>query len=278
MMIFMRFPEGRKKALTLSYDDGVRQDKRLVSIMNKYGIKGTFNVNSGCFAADDTLPNGEEKGRMSLTEAVNCYSVGGHEIAVHTYTHPFLNLVPSDNMAYEVVKDRERLEDIFGGIVKGMAYPMGTTSNETIEVLRACGISYARTTRATERFDIPTDWLKLDPTCHHKNPRLKELSHSFVSNNAAKLPMLFYLWGHSYEFDNDDNWEVIEEFCSFMGKREDIWYATNIEIFDYVEAYKRLKTSANGKTLYNPTDKTIWFGIKQNTEVVSIQPGQMIKL
>ena len=42
----MRFPGGKAKALTLSYDDGVRQDKKLIEIFNKNGIKGTFNVNS----------------------------------------------------------------------------------------------------------------------------------------------------------------------------------------------------------------------------------------
>ena len=44
--VFMRYPEGRAKAVTFSYDDGVVQDKRLAEIFNKYGIKATFNFNS----------------------------------------------------------------------------------------------------------------------------------------------------------------------------------------------------------------------------------------
>jgi len=48
--LFVRFPGFRDKAVTLSYDDGVRQDKRLISIMQKYGLKGTFNINSGQFS------------------------------------------------------------------------------------------------------------------------------------------------------------------------------------------------------------------------------------
>lgn len=38
---------GKKKAVTFSYDDGVTQDRRLVEMMNTYGVKGTFNLNSG---------------------------------------------------------------------------------------------------------------------------------------------------------------------------------------------------------------------------------------
>lgn len=35
---FMRFPQGRAKALTLSYDDGVEQDIRLIEILNRHGL------------------------------------------------------------------------------------------------------------------------------------------------------------------------------------------------------------------------------------------------
>ena len=51
--IFMRFPGGRAKALTLSYDDGVVQDIRLIDIMRRHGLKGTFNINSECYAPED---------------------------------------------------------------------------------------------------------------------------------------------------------------------------------------------------------------------------------
>ena len=47
------FPGGLKRALTLSYDDGVEQDVRLIEIMNRHGLKGTFNLNSGAYAPDN---------------------------------------------------------------------------------------------------------------------------------------------------------------------------------------------------------------------------------
>ena len=45
--IYKCFPGGKFKVLTLSYDDGKLEDKRLVDIFNKNGIRATFNVNSG---------------------------------------------------------------------------------------------------------------------------------------------------------------------------------------------------------------------------------------
>ena len=45
--LHMRFPEGKTKAVTLSYDDGVTQDKRLAELFRSHGLKCTFNLNAG---------------------------------------------------------------------------------------------------------------------------------------------------------------------------------------------------------------------------------------
>lgn len=275
MMWYMRFPEGKAKALTLSYDDGVRQDRKLIEIMNKYGIKGTFNLNSSAFGRQGTGDMGEDRSRLTVEEALEVYK--GHEVAVHSYTHPFMEQVPHDAMAFEIVKDRETLENTFGCIVKGMAYPMGTTSDAVVDVLKACGISYSRTTVQTGRFDIPTDWLRMPSTCHHNNPKLMEYAKDFTENPVARMPRLFYVWGHAYEFDRQKNWDRIETFCEYMGGKDDIWYATNMEIYEYCEAYGRMKTSADGKLVYNPTSTKLWFQ-DQNGTLYSIAPGETVHI
>ena len=48
--LYMRFPEERAKALTLSYDDHSEQDIRFIEILNRNGIKGTFNISTGLHA------------------------------------------------------------------------------------------------------------------------------------------------------------------------------------------------------------------------------------
>ena len=46
-VIYTCFPGGKHKVLTMSYDDGRLEDRRLVELFNRYGIRGTFNLNGG---------------------------------------------------------------------------------------------------------------------------------------------------------------------------------------------------------------------------------------
>ena len=208
----MRFPGGKAKAMTLSYDDQQRQDKRFVEILNKNGLKCTFNINSGYNGniADKDAPTG----RMSLEEMRETYA--GHEVAVHTLTHPFLEQLPISMVFEEVLGDRKNIERDFGSICRGMAYPYGTYNDAVVEAIRACGIVYSRTIHSTEHFGIPRDWLRLEPTCHHSNPRLFSMFDRFFGDHNGRAPWLFYLWGHTFEFDHNvenNNWDHAEKFC-----------------------------------------------------------------
>lgn len=277
--IFMRFPNGKKKALTLSYDDGVGQDIRLIDIMKKYGLKGTFNINSGLYASEEKHSSeGAIVGRMSKSSCLDLYLNGGMEVAVHGLNHAFLHQLPVNLCTQEVLQDRINLEKDFGCMVRGMAYPYGSYSDSVVETLKQCGIVYSRTTITTEQFGIPKDWLRLPATCHHMNPRLMELAHNFVDNAFNREPGLFYLWGHSYEFDQNvpnNNWGVIEEFAEYMGNREDIWYATNIEIYDYIAAYKQLVFSVGITKVYNPTCTILYFETDKGS--YSVKPGETVQ-
>ena len=274
---FMRFPEGRKKAVTLSYDDGVEQDMRLVEVMEKYGLKGTFNLNSGLFAPEGTVyPAGQFYRRMTEKQITALFAGSGQEVAVHSRTHPYLEQQPLSVAMTEILEDRKRLEQIFGMVVRGMAYPFGTYSDTLVEMLRASGIVYARTVEESEGFDLPADWLRLKPTCHHGNPHLTELVERFLDERVKAATRLFYLWGHSFEFERDRNWDVIERFGGQIGGQEDIWYAANIEIHDYVEAYHRLIFSADGRLVHNPNAVAVWFEL--DGSLFCAAPGATVKL
>lgn len=269
----MRWPGFLRKAVTLSYDDGVVFDKRLISIMDKYGLKGTFNINSGAFAKNE----GER--RLTKEAAYGLYANSAHEVAVHGVRHVSLALVDSAVATADVINDRINLEAMFGKIIKGMAYACGSYNDQVVEILKNCGIKYARTVESTERFDIPTDWLRMPATCHHKNPRLMELAEEFVNLKEGRNfwwspPKLFYLWGHSYEFNDSDNWDIIERFGEYIGGREDIWYATNGEIYDYVRAFESLEFSADGKTVHNPTATDVYMCYGEN---ILIPAGETVK-
>ncbi len=278
MSHFYRYPGGLCKALTLSYDDGVEQDVQLLDILNKYGIRCTFNLNSGCWAPEGTTyPAGHIHRRMSESQVRAVYSDPRHEVAAHCLTHASLVELDAGHIAHEVLADRENLEAMFGGQVRGLAYPFGTYSDKVVEALRATGVAYARTVVSTNDFNFPADWLVLHPTCHHNAPNLMALCDRFLNDRAPFGSKLFYLWGHSYEFESDNNWHVIEEFCQKMGGREDIWYATNIEIVDYVNACRQVRSSADGHTLYNPTATDVWVQ-PEGKAVLCIKAGESVKV
>lgn len=258
----LRFPGGKAKAFTMSYDDGVQQDVRLIEIMRKNGVKGTFNIGAGLFAEEGTVyPEGQVHRRMTLNECLKAYEGDDIEVAIHGYTHPFLESLPTATAVMEIIADRKGLEDAFGAIIRGMAYPFGTYSDEVVDILRLCGVAYSRTVESRLNFNMPKDWLRLGATCHHRDPKLMELCETFVTGKVNRDPWLFYLWGHAYEFEGADNWHVIEEFLEAIGHKDDIWYATNIEIYDYVKASEKLIFSADGSIAQNPTSTDVWMEV-----------------
>lgn len=250
---FLRFPNFSYKAVTLSYDDGVKYDRRLLEIISKYGLKCTFNINSGSYGkTEDSL-------RMTKETAVNLFKSFDCEIAVHGEHHVSLAEVDSAMAVKDIIYDRNELEKTFNCLVRGFAYANGSINDDAVENLKRCGIVYARTTKSSLAFTLPTDWLRLMPTAHHKQPDLFNLVDEFLKDYDENRfawsysPKLFYLWGHSYEFNDDNNWEIIEEFSKKIGGRNDVWYATNIEIYEYVKAYDSLVFSVDGERVYNPT-------------------------
>jgi peptidoglycan/xylan/chitin deacetylase (PgdA/CDA1 family) len=272
----MRLKDGKLKVLTLSYDDGVVQDIRLIKILDEYGLKGTFNINSGTYFPEDATRE-RYYGRMKLSEAKELYMNSDHEVAVHSYTHPFLEQLDTTEIIYQITEDRKAIERDYGKITRGMAYPMGTYNDKVVDILDKCQIAYARTTKATFGFKFPENWLLLHPTCHHNYENLQELITNFVETpNRWRNPEMFYLWGHSYEFDNNDNWDVIEKFAQIASGHDHIWYATNIEIYDYVKAYERLQKSYDGKIVHNPSAIDVWFEV--NGLVYCVKAGETLSI
>lgn len=258
---YIRFPQGKAKAFTLSYDDGVKADLRLLNVMKKYGLKGTFNLNSRLFDCENW------HGRMDEEATFNAFNESGQEVALHGARHIFLNKVPLPEAIREVADNRQYLESKFNRIVRGMAYAYNGFNQDVKRVLKDLGVAYARTTTPTHGFGIPEDWLELNPTCHHGDKMLGELSDKFLNSSPEdefknREAWLFYLWGHSYEFDDNDNWEIIENLGKKLCGRQDIWFATNIEICEYVNAYNSLVFSLDGERVYNPSAQCVWIEVR----------------
>jgi peptidoglycan/xylan/chitin deacetylase (PgdA/CDA1 family) len=267
--IYACFPNGKHKVLTMSYDDGKHADQRLVEIFNKNGIKGTFNLNSGLEGDPIRIPQSEYR---------ELYK--GHEVACHTVTHPTISRCPITSVAQEIIDDRKRLEEIMGYTVRGLAYPNGSYSKEICDMLPSLGIRYGRVVGDTDDFAIPEDFLRWKATCHH-NHNLIENGKRFLELKKKQYLYMMYVWGHSYEFDNrdnyHDNWSLIEEFCDMMGGQDDIWYATNIEIVDYMDVVKMAQFAADGSFVYNPCAKSLWLCVEDDN-FIEVKGGEQVYL
>lgn len=226
---------GKIKAITFSYDDGVTQDKRLIEIFNRYGLKCTFNINSGLLGSANLLVcDGVTVAHCKPKPEEIREIYKGHEIASHTLTHPLLTKLSEEEIIRQTENDRIALSELAGYEVVGFAYPCGGVNYDrrVAEIIRNnTGIKYCRTIESNHSFDIQNNLFEFKPTVghHHEFDKMLEIGKKFVELETNK-PALLYIWGHSYEFDIYNRWNAFEEFCKYISKRDDIFYGTNKEV------------------------------------------------
>lgn len=272
--MYLRFPQGRKKVFTISFDDNITQDERLIEWMKKYGIKGTFNLIPGWFAREDAVfPEGETYINVTEKKALEIYNDEHVEVANHGFTHTKMTSLPPLQMMDEIIKCRQKLEEMYGGIITGFAYPYGWYSEKLMEILKECGITYARTVVNTFELNLPQNWLELNPSCHYADEHLDGLTERFLNETVNENPYMLYVWGHTFEFDQQNNWDVMERLFKKLSGREEIWFATNAEICNYDNAFQSLVFSADGHRISNPTAIDLWAEI--DGDVVFLPAGKI---
>ena len=230
----MQMFNGKMKAITFSYDDCTVQDLRLVELFNKYGIRATFNINSELLGGKNELIR---KGirvchdKLPASDIERIYR--GHEVAVHTLTHPYLqNIESDDEIVRQIEEDRKNLEKLVGYEICGMAYPgNGENADRVADIIKNhTNIKYARTTNSTFDFELQDNLYIFNPTVHHDDyDNLFRLGYEFI-NLKPVTPKLFYIWGHSFEFDIYNDWDKFEEFLKLISGKNDIFYGTNKEV------------------------------------------------
>ena len=273
--VFLRYPGFKQKAVTFSYDDDVVFNFRLKELFDKYGAKATFNLNGGQFAEK------ESNGRMAtLADTVRILGDGKHEIALHGYYHKSLALLDAATGLYDILNDRAALETAFGRIINGMAYANGSINNKVVDNLRSNGIKYARTVKSTYDYHYPEDWLLWNPTCHHNDPKVFELINNYLNLKQRPpyaVPLVFYMWGHSYEFEDRNNWDRMEEILKkFAEGKDDLFFATNGFLYDYVTGFKRLELSIDNTIIYNPTSTDYY--IEADYKNYLLKSGETLKI
>jgi peptidoglycan/xylan/chitin deacetylase (PgdA/CDA1 family) len=227
---------GKMKAITFSYDDGVTQDIRLIELLNKYNLKCTFNLNSELLGTGGILPIPPSRIAHYKIRPEDVASVyDGHEVAVHTLTHPRLPELPDEEVVRQVEQDRLRLSELAGYEVIGMAYPCGGVNNDdrVAEIIKKnTGVKYARALETNGSFDLQDNLYRFQATIYHHAEwdKLFETAEKFLALDTDK-PQILYIWGHSYEFDiYPERWGEFEELCQMISGKSDIFYGNNTEV------------------------------------------------
>ena len=222
----------------------------LIAWLDQHGLKSTFNLNAGLC---------DQPNRVPAAEIATLYA--RHEVATHTYSHPYPTTLPSELLLAELLEDRRRLESLTGRIIHGHAYPHGDYDDRVISALAATGLRYARTTQATMDFKLPGDWHRWHPTCHEKAVSPELLTRFWNEPHWPQLRLLF-LWGHSYEFAEPGRTERFQELIAGLGAQaRRTWFATNLEVHAYVEALRQLQFSADGTRVHHPLGRSLWIRV-----------------
>lgn len=266
VQLAVRFPQGKRKALIMSYDDGSEHDRRLVAILNEHGLRATFNLNSARLGGPHHISKGEVQGLYQ-----------GHEVATHGVNHLDLTGLTDEQIDREVADDQKALEDLTGAPVRGLAYPYGRYDERVISRLSALDLAYARTIHVSGGFGLPGQPLALGTSCHHN--QALELGESFLKHDAAEMA-LFYVWGHSFEFDGflsadpSKDWDYLEAFCRLMRGHPDIYYATTLDVIDYLGVAKAFMDRLGGAAARNEADRTLW--LSHAGRLFELGPGETL--
>lgn len=270
-MIRKLYPGGKARAFNISYDDGVVQDIRFVELLNRYGLKGTFNLNYGLTRSGFTWEHecGMTVRRLREQEIVSVYE--GHEIASHSYSHPYFDSMEETEILKELGADKYFLETLTGRKVAGYATPFYYYSDLMESCARHCGFAYARISEESNDYSVPDNFYRWRGSKFHWDADLEAFVRGFLETEQELA--LCQLVGHSYDLDVMDLWDTMERICHMVGNAPDVWAASHIEIVRYLQAMNQLQI--HEREIRNPTGIPLW--IRINGEKIVLQPGESVR-
>lgn len=269
-MVVKLFPGGKSKAFNVSYDDGVIQDIRFVELLNRYGLKGTFNLNYGLMRSNFTWQHECGMTVRRIPEAQVAAVYEGHEIASHSYSHPYFDNASETEVLNELGADKFFLERLFGREVAGYATPFYYYSDLIADSVRHCGFEYARISEESNDYCIPEDFYRWRGSKFHWDEDLTDFVRGFLETDQELA--VCQLVGHSYDLDVLNLWDTMEDICRQVSENENVWPATHIEIVRYLRAMDMAVFTNQG--IINTSPLTIWFSI--DGELIRLHPGEQL--
>ena len=270
-MIRKLYPGGKTKAFNISYDDGVIQDIRFVKMLNRYGLKGTFNLNYGLMRSGFTWEHecGMTVRRIPEDQVVTVYQ--GHEIASHSYSHPYFDNAAETEILKELGSDKFFLERLFGRVVAGYATPFYYYSDLMAECVKHCGFEYARISEESNDYSVPQNFYRWQGSKFHWDEDLTDFVRGFLETDQELA--LCQLVGHSYDLDVMELWNTMEQICRWVSENSDVWASTHLELVRYLRSMSLAKVTDT--EIINESNTQLWFAV--NSKTVKLQPGERIR-
>lgn len=249
----------KKTILTTSWDDGHSKNLKLVEVLNKYKLRGTFYVDkkdrdNGYNQSEDEIIE------ISLTQ----------EIGAHSLTHPDLTKIDLNQIKREIFGSKEWLENLISKPVRVFAYPFGFYNEEIKKTLKEAGFIGARTVKSFN-CQFPKDFFAWNPTIHiypypfrkrdaktfHWSFHLLDpLQRNFFGFIKWRLPFtaysswfnlaratfdsvcenggIWHLWGHCFEIEKYNMWQDLEKIFEYVANQKKVLYLTNSQVLEKI--------------------------------------------
>lgn len=253
MIEFDVFPNMKNRCVTFSFDVAHEKDMRIVSLLNKYGIKAT----------------------LYLTDAVKLQKICElHKDCELSYNFANESCLNKENVR-ECIKEKKRLAEVcWNYTVKGTSVALRELDVDTKNSMKSCGMRYCRLSHPTMNCKVPDDFMEWNPSCNVKHAF--EICDMFMYDyrNLPKAPLL-HVWGKTSDLRSEEDWIKLEQIIGCLANKSAIWYATNTEVYEYISAQRNLLISEDEKSFYNPTNIDVWVR-KNRTESFCIPAGRKI--
>jgi len=188
--------------IATSWDDGLETDKRLIRILEKYGVRSSFAITPGRhreYSAANDPRHPEAYGTLVKIRDVHMYTP--HEVCNHTFSHQQMDLASSKVIKDEVEKGKSHLEYCFNREITGIIWPYGISTELAIQVAKDTGHKYGRSTPGNNSPAIDSTW------------HIRPLSWRSRLDDLLDLGIeSVVLSGHTYEMSNEDDWEQVDNF------------------------------------------------------------------
>jgi peptidoglycan-N-acetylglucosamine deacetylase len=229
--------------LTTSWDDGHRYDVRLARMLKEHGLGATFYV----------APQNQEFAKQDLLTSQEIRDISrDFEIGAHSMTHCRLPTISEQQAEKEIVESKAVLEQVTGREIKAFCYPGGAYTKVHVQLVKDAGYRYARTVARyaftvddpyeagtslhvyNHRFDLwqTARFAKFRPIKVLRYLEWDALARAMF-DQVIKEGGVYHLWGHSWEIDDHNDWERLENVFRYISANPKVKYVTNGELEAY---------------------------------------------